>query len=331
MICRRCGKDVVGTNKCLYCGKVLDSFVNTGSGGGDGEPSTTQNNIADGQTTSGASTSSYQDYSSTYGVGGYGDTSYMDYEDKSPEAFYHRYQGTSSLEKGKKIIDILKKVILFTALAAFVGLIVSVAMDSNIVPELFGYDVYSDSDQEMFEFINKLFMVFLTFIFAPLALTCVSEILDWLSMKAFADEVERSEIDAKSLLTKNRLSDSNGKKEYMFVSNSLCMKDEPSQKTAMGAKVIIKTIITVAMIIVFMNFVSYLTLTLMPMMENPEELYLMMYTDTEFWLDPNILSLGIAFWGNLIINSITNSIVNKKYTRWVKNMKAQGEQNNEMH
>ena len=123
----------------------------------------------------------------------------------------------------------------------------------------------------------------------------------------------------------------NGKKEYIFVSNSLCMKDEPSQKTAMGTKVIIKTILTIAMIIVFMNFVSYLNLTLMPMMEDPDELYVMMYTNGDFWLDPNILSISIAFWANLIINSITNTIVNKKYTRWVKNMKTQGEQKNEMH
>ena len=220
MICKRCGKDVVGTKKCLYCGKVLDEFVNTG-GLSEGGQSTPQGDFTDGQDVNNSTTNTYQDYGSTYGSTGYGETSYMDYEDKSPETFYHRYQETSSLEKGKKIIDILKKVLLFTALAAFVGLIVSVAMDSNIVPELFGYDVYSDSDQEMFEFINKLFMVFLTFIFAPLALTCVGEILDWLSMKAFADEVERSEVDAKTLLTKNRLSDSNGKKEYMFVSNSL--------------------------------------------------------------------------------------------------------------
>lgn len=58
------------------------------------------------------------------------------------------------------------------------------------------------------------------------------------------------------------------------------------------------TILTIAMIIVFMNFVSYLTLTLMPMMEDPDELYVMMYTSGDFWLDPNILSIGIAFWAN---------------------------------
>ena len=63
----------------------------------------------------------------------------------------------------------------------------------------------------------------------------------------------------------------------------------------------------------------------MPIMEDPDELYIMMYTSGEFWFDPNILSIGIAFWANLIINSITNTIVNKKYTRWVKNMKTQGE------
>lgn len=325
MICRRCGKDVVGTNKCLYCGKVLDSFVNTGSGGGEGEPSATQNDFANGQTTSGAS-SSYQDYGSTYGVGGYGDTSYSEYEDNSPEGFYHQYKESNMLEKGKKVIDILKKVVLFAGLAAIVGLIVSIAMESNIVPELFGFDVYNGTDEEMFEFINKLFMFFMAIFLAPLVFTCISDILDWLSMKNFADEVSSKEIDGKTLLTKSRLSDKNGKKEYTFVSNSLCMIDDPSQKTAMGARVIIKAILNIAMIIVFMNFVSYLTLTLMPAMEDPDEIYLMMYSSTDFWLDPNILSIVIAFWGNLIINSITSTIVNKKYTRWVNNNKSKGEQ-----
>ncbi len=330
MICRRCGKDVVGTNKCLYCGKVLDGFADTGTGGGEGESSTTQSAFSDGQTTSGASTSGYQEYGSTYGMGGYGDTSYSEYEDNSPEGFYHQYKESDMLEKGKKVIDILKKVILFAGLAAFVGLIVSIAMESNIVPELFGFDVYNGTEEEMFEFINKLFMFFMAICFAPLVLTCINDILDWLSMKNFADTVSDREIDGKSLLTKGRLSDKNGKKEYTFVSNSLCMIDEPSQKTAMGVKVIIKAILTIAMVIVFMNFVSYLTLTLMPAMEDPEELYLMMYTDTDFWLDPNILSMAILFWANLIINAITNTIVNKKYTRWVKNTKAKGEQQNEM-
>ena len=322
MICRRCGKDVVGTNKCLYCGKVLDTFVNTGTGGGEVESSTAQKDFANGQTTSGAS-SSYQDYGNTYGVGGYGDTSYSEYEDNSPEGFYHQYRESNMLEKGKKVIDIL---ILFTGLAAFVGLIVSIAMGSNIVPELFGFDVYNGTDEEMFEFINKLFMFSMAICFAPLALTCISDILDWLSMKNFADEVSSREIDGKSLLTRSRLSDKNGKKEYTFVSNSLCMIDDPSQKTAMGARVIIKAILNIAMIIVFMNFVSYLTLTLMPAMEDPDEIYLMMYSSTDFWLDPNILSIAIAFWGNLIINAITSAIVNKKYTRWVNNNKSKEEQ-----
>ena len=111
MICKRGGKDVVGTKKCLYCGKVLDEFVNTG-GLGEGGQSTPQGDFTDGQDVNNSTTNTYQDYGSTYGSTGYGETSYMDYEDKSPEAFYHRYQETSSLEKGKKIIDILKKVLI---------------------------------------------------------------------------------------------------------------------------------------------------------------------------------------------------------------------------
>ena len=106
------------------------------------------------------------------------------------------------------------------------------------------------------------------------------------------------------------------------------MIDEPSQKTAMGARVIIKAILNIAMIIVFMNFVSYLILTIMPAFENPDfdELYLMMYSSTDFWLNPNILSVDIVFFSNLIINSVTSFIVNKKYTRWVHNNKSKGEQ-----
>ncbi len=314
MFCKRCGKDIVGTNKCLYCGKIVDDFI---IGGGGAVTDSVSNNPTSNENYGGTS------------AGGYSDSNY-DLVDNTPEGFYERYQDTSSLENGKRIIDKVKKGLLIAGLVAFVALIVSIAMESNIVPELFGFDVYNGTEEEMFEFINKLFMVFLSFFLIPLVLTCVSEILDWRSMVSFSEEIKSNNIDGESLLTKNRLSDANGKKEYMFVSNSLCLIDVPSQKTAIGVKVIVKAILNIALIVVLMNFISYLTLTLMPAMEDPENLYVMMYTSNEFWLDPNILSIGILFWANLIVNSITNTVVNKKYSRWIKNKKEKGEKTNEV-
>ncbi len=329
MICKRCGKDVVGTNKCIYCGKVLDRFV-TGSGSVEREQSATQDDFADVQTTSGVSTSSNQEYCGTYGAGGYDDTSNIDYEDNSPEAFYKRYRENSMLEKIKKALGIINIAIPLLGFAlVFIAIICSIYVDGDFIPKLFDFDHYNATKQENFEFINKILMIFLTFVSVPIVISSINAVVDWVSMISFSHEASQNNVDGKMLLTKNRLSDKKGTAEYIFISNSLCMKDDPSQKIATGIKVIVKALLSIALIIILVNFISYLTLTLMPLCEDPEDLYLMMYTGSEFWLNPNILSVGIIIWANLIINSIINIVVNKKYTRWVKNTKEKGESKNE--
>lgn len=331
MICRRCGKDIVGTNKCLYCGKVLDNFANTGVGGSESEANATNTEFANRQATGGASISTCQDYSSIYGAGGYGDTSQMDYEDNSPEAFYQRYRENSMLEKTKKALGIINIAIPLLGFAlVFIAIICSIYVDGDFIPKLFNFDHYNATDQENFEFINKLLMIFLTFVSISIIVSSINAVVDWISMVNFSQDASQNNIDGKMLLTKNRLSDKKGTLEYIFISNSLCMKDDPSQKIAIGIKVIVKALLSIALIIILVNFISYLTLTLMPLCEDPEDLYLMMYTGSEFWLNPNILSVGIIIWANLIINSIINIVVNKKYTRWVKNTKEKGESKNEM-
>ncbi len=330
MICKRCGKDIVGTNKCLYCGKVMDEFTSAGDTNGIYQ-NKTQGDFVDVQALSDSTTNNYQDYGSTYGSTEYGDLSQMDYEDNSTEAFYQRYRENSMLEKIKKALGIINIAIPLLGFAlVFIAIICSIYVDGDFIPKLFNFDHYNATEQENFEFINKLLMIFLTFVSVPIVISSINAVVDWVSMISFSHEASQNNVDGKMLLTKNRLSDKTGTAEYIFISNSLCMKDDSTQKVAMGIKVIVKALLSIALFIILVNFISYLTLTLMPLCEDPEDLYLMMYTGSEFWLNPNILSVGIIIWANLIINSIINIVVNKKYTRWVKKTKEKGESKNEM-
>lgn len=315
MICKQCGRDYVGGNRCPYCGQYSEIAFNQGvdeerkSTALDGLPNVeTENGYAD-------SAYCYPAIGGTYYGAEYAAANSMQGVQISPEEFYHRYRDHSLLEKSKKIVKILKLVVLILELVALVGSIAIIAIDVNLLPEIFGYGAHFGSKGESFSFVYKLFLLMALFIFIPLILACIGEILDWVSMKTFSEKILSNKIDGISLLTQERLSDRKGKKEYIFISNSLCMIDEPSQKIIMGIRVITKTVLNIALLAVAINFISYMILTWMPAAGNLE----LIYKDNKFWLDPNILLFPIMFWSDLIINSILSVIVNRKYTRWIKN------------
>lgn len=318
MICKRCGRDIVGTNKCLYCGKVLDVAENKDNCG-KAVKGISLNDLTVNEHKNENESNANSNIGGSYSDGDYVDYSYTDFEDNSPENFFHRYQEGATLERGKKIVNLLKRAVSIIGLVTLVGFIIVLIVDADVIPNLFGFDVHNGTDEEMFAFIHKLLLIMVLFILIPLTMTCIQDILDWLSMQSFSKEIKSKNINGISLLTKARLSDKNGKKEYIFISNSLCMADEPSQKIIVGVKVVVKTMLNITLFVVVINFISYLTLTLMPSVAESADLRRMMYTDNEFWLEPNILLLPIMFWANIIINSIISIIANRKYTRWVKN------------
>lgn len=183
--------------------------------------------------------------------------------DDSPETFYRLYRKYNTLESSKKIIGIIKQCVWILGAVALVGLIILLVTDIQMLPKIFGYDPYNGTNEEMFAFIYKLFLLIELFIFIPLTIACIWDILDWVSMVVFSAKISNNHIDGISLLTQSRLSDKRGKKEYIFISNSLCMIDEPSQKIIIGVKVILKTILNTALFVAAINFISYLILTLM--------------------------------------------------------------------
>lgn len=327
MICRRCGKDVVGTDKCLYCGKVLDGFLNMASGD-EGAAVAAPNDGSEGQ--AGGALSGYRDYDSTYGAGGYDGTNYADYDENAPDDFYQQYKKNSVWVKITTVLAILNIIPALGMILVAVATIYAIHVDAGFLFDLFlkvfHFDALQATNQENFEFALKLLTIFTAICFTPSLLNGMIGICNWLAMKGFAAEVQRSGIDGDSLLAPYSPSgNKRNKDDYRFISHALCLIDVPSHRHAIGAQAMIRVILDMAGIAATMNLISYLSLTLMPMLEGPEELLLTMFTSTEFWLNPNVLCFMIALWGALIINAITGAIVNGKYNRWIKNKRAKGE------
>ena len=322
MICKRCGKDVIGAKNCLYCGKNLAE---------DGETESISTSVksiicdididlpdpyeAVLNTRSDPQASAAQGASDS--APSVNSAIYREPSRQSPEYFFFKYRQDSKLELCKRILGKTKLLFIAAFVISCVIVLLLAATKNEILPKLFGLDGYNNfaSDEELYTVISNCLTLFGAIILFLVLIGDAGNIIGWFSMKAFGKEVTSQGINGFKLLTKDRLSDKKGSDEYYFVSHSLCMVDSPSYAAAEFVRIILQSILSVCQFLAFANMVSYVALTLVPSLSDIDELSVMIYTK-EFWLTPQIALFPIAFWGSILINAIVGSIANKKYTAW---------------
>lgn len=242
MICKRCGKDVLGSSKCLYCGKMMNENSSSLSQHPTDEPTSSNSTNTEASDT----VTSYTDSSST----SYENT-YTSSEDVVKE-----WKGESVAAKVEIGFSILFSIIWF----AFAGLILYSSLASNFdwKPLIDFSELFAEkNDTEILYWFENDGMKYVTLFFAVIiSFGFLTTLFGTISFFDLAKWLDNKKIDCRPLLQGS--SDIKTQPFNFLLGSSLLIKEKPRTKNIYYFRLIATLVLGVLVVITTRQFFSEL-------------------------------------------------------------------------